>query len=78
MKIVVIIEGSTVQALVFFFFILLTVRQIRMFFSLKPSACREIIPQNFCSLGLTVSEELGNKQTNTQTHSLTDWRFFSD
>ena len=34
-----------------------------------------IIPQNFSSLGFAVSEELGNKQTNTQTHSLTDWCF---
>ena len=35
------------------------------FFSLKPS---KIIPQNFSSSGLVVSEELGNKQT----HKLTD------
>ena len=32
---------------------------------------RGIIPQNFSSLGFAVSEELGNKQTNTQTNSLT-------
>ena len=37
---------------------------------------RGIIPQNFSLLGFAVSEELGNKQTNTQTHSLTDWRFY--
>ena len=30
-----------------------------------------IIPQNFSSLGFAVSEELGNKQTD----SLTDWCF---
>ena len=29
---------------------------------------RGIIPQNFRSLGFAVSEELGNKQTNNQTH----------
>ena len=29
---------------------------------------RGIIPQNFSSLGFAVSEELGNKQTNRQTH----------
>ena len=32
---------------------------------------RRIIPQNFRSLGFAVSEELGNKQTNTHTNSLT-------
>ena len=37
---------------------------------------RGIIPQNFSSLGFAVSEELGNKQTNKQIHSLTDWRFY--
>ena len=36
---------------------------------------RGIIPQNFRSLGFAVSEELGNIQTHTQTHSLTDWCF---
>ena len=30
---------------------------------------REIIPQNFISLGLTVLEELGDKQTHTHTHT---------
>ena len=34
-----------------------------------------MIPQNFSLLGFAVSEELGIKQTNTETHSLTDWRF---
>ena len=34
-----------------------------------------IIPQNFKLLGFAVSEELGNKQTNKQTHSLTDCCF---
>ena len=67
-----ILEGSTVHALVFFVF-LLTVRRIRMFFQPKTfSIPRGIIPQNFSSLGFAVSEELGNIQTHTQTHSLTD------
>ena len=34
-----------------------------------------IIPQNFRSLEFAVSEELGNKHPNRQTHSLTDWCF---
>ena len=33
---------------------------------------RGIIPQNFSSLGFAVSEEIGNKQTSKETHSLTD------
>ena len=36
---------------------------------------RGIIPQNFRSLGFAVSEELGNIQTDSLTHSLTDWCF---
>ena len=36
---------------------------------------RGIISKNFRLLGFTVSEELGNKQTNKHTHSLTDWCF---
>ena len=36
---------------------------------------RGIIPQNFRSLGFAISEELGNIQTDAQTHSLTDWCF---
>ena len=39
---------------------------------------RGIFPQNFILLGFAVSEELGNKQTHTQTHSLTDWRFYRE
>ena len=39
----------------------------------------EIISQNFSLLGFAVSEELGNIQTDRQTHSithsLTDWCF---
>ena len=34
-----------------------------------------IIPQNFSLSGLVVYEELGNKQTTTQTHSLTFYCF---
>ena len=37
---------------------------------------REIIPHNFSLLGFAVSEELGNKQTDRQTDSLTDWCFY--
>ena len=36
---------------------------------------RGMIPQNFSSLGFAVSQELGNKQTHTQTHSLTFYCF---
>ena len=50
---------------------------IHAFFQLKTFPIpRKIIPKNFSSLGFAVLEELGNKQTNTQTHSLTDWRFY--
>ena len=44
----------------------------KVFFSLKSSAPQErgIIPQNFSSLGSTVSEELAHKQTNTLTDIL--------
>ena len=50
----------------------LTVRRIRIFFQPKTFCIqRGIIPQNFSLLGFAVSEELGNNQTNTQTHSLT-------
>ena len=56
---------------------LLTVRRIRLFFSLKPSPYQgEIIPQNLSSLGFAVSEELGNIQIDTQTDSLTGRRAF--
>ena len=37
---------------------------------------REIIPQNFSLLGFADLEKLGNKQTNRQTHSLTDKCFY--
>ena len=44
---------------------------IHAFFQLKTFPIpRRIIPKNFSSLGFAVLEELGNKQTNTQTHSL--------
>ena len=73
---VVIIECSTVHALVLFMF-LLTVRQIRMFFSLKPS-----LSQGESSLKISARwgspfwrSQGTNKQTNKHTHSLTDWCF---
>ena len=47
----------------------LTVRQIQMFFSLKPS-------QSQGESSLKISARWENKQTNKQTHSLTDWRFY--
>ena len=67
MKSIVIKEGSTVPALVFYF---------PANGSTNPDGfgpktiCtpRGIIPQNFCLLGLTVLEELGNKHRNKQTH----------
>ena len=37
---------------------------------------RGIKSQNFCSLELTVLEELGNKQTDKLTHSLTFYCFY--
>ena len=51
-------------------------RQYTCYFPTKSSTKtfpipRGIIPQNFSSLGFAVSEESGNKQTNTQTDSLT-------
>ena len=36
---------------------------------------REIIPQNFRSLGFAISEEIGNIQIDSLTHSRTDWFF---
>ena len=58
--------GASIHAI-----FLLTVRRIQMFFLPKTfSIPRGIIPQNFRSLGFTVSEELGN----IQTHSLTHWQ----
>ena len=36
----------------------------------------EIIHQNFLSSGLSVSEELTNKQTNTDIHKMTDIFYF--
>ena len=66
-----IIEGALDTP--YFFIFLLTVRRIRMFFKPKTFLIpRGIIPQNFSSLGFAVSEELGNKQTHRQNHSLTD------
>ena len=72
-----IIEGA-LDTLQFFFIFLLTVRRIRMFFSLKPS-------QSQGESSLKISARWGspfrksqgtNKQTNTLTHSLTDWCFY--
>ena len=55
---------------------LLTVRRIRMFFSLKPSPSQgESSLKISARWGSAFPEELGNKQTNRLTHSLTDWCF---
>ena len=65
-------RGRTGQALVFFIF-LLTVRRIRMFFSLKPSPS-----QGESSLKILArwgSPFRRSQGTNKHTHSLTDWCF---
>ena len=70
MKSVVIIEGSTVYAL-FFFIFLLMVQQIRIFFSLKPSASPEgNHPSKFLLIRINRFRGV-REQTNTQTHSHT-------
>ena len=76
MKSMVIIEGSRVHALVFFYFPADCLPDLDVFYPKTFCIQRGIIPENFRSLGFAVSEELGNKQTHTQTHSLTDWRFY--
>ena len=35
-----------------------------------------MFPEILSLIDAAVSEELGNKQTHRQTHSLTDWRFY--
>ena len=53
----------------------LTVRRIWMFFSLKPSPSQGNHPSKFQFAGV---HRFGGvrEQTNKQTHSLTDWRFY--
>ena len=51
---------------------LITVRRIRMFFSLKPFLFHGESSLEISAGWFAVSEELGNKQTD----SLTDWRFY--
>ena len=75
MKSVVIIECSIVHALVFHC-PANSSKNLDVFLFKTICTPREIIPQNFRSLGFAVSEELGNKQTNRLTFSLTDWRFY--
>ena len=65
-------RGRTGQALVFFHFPANGSTNPDVFQPKTFCIPRGIIPQNFSSLGFAVSEELGNKQTNKQTHSLTD------
>ena len=59
--------------------LLLMVKRIRMFFLPKTfSIPRGIIPKNFSSLGFAILKELGNKQTNKHTNSLTDCCFYNE
>ena len=75
MKGMKIIEGA-LDTLQFFFLFLLSVRQIRMFFSLKHSASQGESFLKFQLAGFVVLEEQTSKQTDRLTHSLTDWRFY--
>ena len=68
MKSVVIIEGSTVLALVFFYFPANGSTNPDVF---RPTTFpRGIIPQNFSSSGLVVSEDIRYKQMNSLTDML--------
>ena len=76
MKGMKIIEGS-LDMLYFFFIFLITVRRIRMFFSLKPSQSQgesslKILARWGSPRRFRGVREQTNKQTNKQTHSLTD------
>ena len=68
MKSMVIIGFRTVHDLVFFYFPTNGLTNPDVFYPKTFCIPREIIPQHFSSLGRTVSEELGNKEKNTQTH----------
>ena len=64
-------RGRTGKDLVFFYFPANGSTNPDVFYSKTFSIPRGIIPQNFSSLRFAVSEELGNKQTNKQTNTLT-------
>ena len=66
MKGMEIIEGALEHTLVFFYFLANGSPNSDVFQPKTFLIPREIIPQSFSSSGLVVSEELGNKQT--QTH----------
>ena len=61
--------------LYFFFIFLLTVRRIRMSFSLKPFLSQGDHPSKFQLAGV---RRFGGvrEQTNKRANSLTDWRFY--
>ena len=75
MKSVLIIEGAlySVHALVFFYFPANASTNSDIFLPKTFCIPREIIIRNFSYSGLVVSEELGNKQINKQTYSLTSY-----
>ena len=68
MKSVLIIECSTVPAQVFFYLHANGLMNPDVFY--PKTFC---IPQNFSSSGIFVLEELGSKQTDKLTHSLTSY-----
>ena len=68
-------RGRTGQALVFYHFPANGSTNWDVFLPKTFCITRGIIPQNFRSLAFAVLEELANIQTDTQTHSLTDWCF---
>ena len=75
MKSVVIIECSTEHTLFLFYFPANGSTNLDVFYPKTICTPRGIISQNFSSLGLIVSEELGNKHTSTQTNTLTSYCF---
>ena len=67
-----IIGCSTIHALFCFYFLANGLTNLDVLWHKTFLIPREIIPQNFSSSGLVILEELGNKQTDRLTHSLTD------
>ena len=66
-------ECSTVHALVILYFPANGLTNQEDFQPKTICTPRAIIPQNFSSLGFSVLEELGNKQTHRLNHSLTSY-----
>ena len=75
MKSMEIIEGA-LDTVVFFIF-LLTVRRIQMFLALNLPYSKGNNPSKFQLAEVRRFGEV-REQTNRQTDSLTDWRFYSD